>query len=188
MPSEPLADARAADWFVQADGDVWTKILLGPPGYAAYVRIQFADQDERPSVAVPTMPAVVDLLIANGGPFARGFVGLWEGYGGHVPAGPRFDVFEETSDQLPVRTYVLLTTPLDELFRPGVVWPDESSVFVEPHLVWPADRTWFIAADVDPQWFTVGASEDMASKLLANHSFDAELIPYGMRTARGDDW
>ena len=30
---------NAAAWFVEADADWWTKVTLGPPGFAAYARV-----------------------------------------------------------------------------------------------------------------------------------------------------
>lgn len=178
VPYTPLQDARAADWFADADVDVWTKIAFGPPGYPEYVRVFFVNETDRSDFAEPAMPAILELLDRHT-TSNECFVALWEGYGaGSLPPGPRFDAVEEELG--PVRTYVLLRAALNQLFEVGTFEPDQA-LFEEPHAIWPADRSWFIAADVDPEWCTVGTTREAALAILADPRFDAESISYGER-------
>jgi hypothetical protein len=43
---------------------------------------------------------------------------------------------------------------------------------VGPAFVWPADHRWCLAADVDPHYAGVGASEDAVHALLALPDLD----------------
>ena len=175
---QPVEDAGAAAWFGGADVDVWTKIACGPPGYDEYVRVFFVNETERPDVAEPAMPAVVDILAAHTTTSEECFVALWEGNGGTTPPGPEFDIFDDLLGS--VRRYVLLSAPAGRLFDVGTFEPGEE-LWPEPHAVWPADRAWFIAADVDPEWCTVGTTHKAAAALLADPRLDTELVPYGER-------
>ncbi len=180
MPYSPLQDARAADWFADADVNVWTKIAFGPPGYPAYVRVFFVNETERSDFADPAMPEIVDLLGEHTTSAEECFVALWEGYGaGSLPPGPRFDIVEPGVGS--VRRYVLLRSALDQLFKLGTFEPGET-LYEEAHAIWPADRSWFIAADVDPEWCTVGTTHEAAFEILADPRFDAESISYGERS------
>lgn len=50
MTLRALADPAPADWWVRAGTDEWTKIVLGPPGYAAYARLQLVPADDESDV------------------------------------------------------------------------------------------------------------------------------------------
>ena len=76
--------------------------------------------------------------------------------------------------------YVLLEAPLNGLFEPGAFGGDEV-LLDEPHAVWPADKAWFIASDVDPDWFTIGTTRRAAEQVLTDPRFDAESVTYGTR-------
>jgi hypothetical protein len=42
-----------------------------------------------------------------------------------------------------------------------------------PAFVWPADRTWCVAADIDPHWAGIGASSLSIKRLIADRRLDA---------------
>lgn len=181
MTYEPLHDAEPAEWFATADVDPWAKIDCGPPGFEEYVRVFFINVDERPDFAEPAMPALIDALTPHTGTPEVCFVALWEGYGADtLPPGPTFEIFDDAPHDWPIRKYVLLAAPLARLFVPGTFQPGET-LFEEAHALWPADRSWFIAADVDPEWCTVGTTHVVAAELLADPRFETELVPYGTR-------
>jgi hypothetical protein len=154
--------------------------LFRTTGYDEYVRVFLVNDAERPDFADPAMPAALDVLRSHTGTPDDCFVALWTGYGANVlPPGPRFDISDSRYGG-PVRTYVLLEAPLDRLFEHGMFQADQT-LYEEPHAIWPADRAWFIAADVDPEWCTVGAAHEAAAELLADPRFDSEFVPYGTR-------
>ena len=161
-PKVPVRAPAEAEWFVNADVDWWTKVLYGPPGFDAYVRVQLVN-DRGETRDEPAMAPVLELLSSHTS--GDVFVALWDGYGGDVPQGPRFEV--------PHRSYVLLERALDAVL--------DDEWFNEPHLVWPAGHAWFIAADVDPVWFTVGCSTDVATALMGDPRILSELTEYGTR-------
>lgn len=47
-----------------------------------------------------------------------------------------------------------------------------------PHLMWPADRCWFVTKDVDPDWVGVAGTELLVDELLAVDGLDAAPSTY----------
>ncbi len=88
--------------------------------------------------------------------------------------------------QLPGRDYVLLTTALDELadptwpYRAGIGWIPESSPFggsgPMPQLIWPADRAWCIASEIDFDSTVIGGSRSLIDAILAS-GLEALAVP-----------
>ncbi|MDO5740802.1 MAG: hypothetical protein Q4P07_11725 [Ornithinimicrobium sp.] len=72
------------------------------------------------------------------------------------------------------RNYYLFQGPVADLggwgaadMAPGIPRQD-----LAPAFVWPADRAWCMAADVDPHWAGIGASEDVVAELLSIPDLD----------------
>lgn len=56
----------------------------------------------------------------------------------------------------------------------------------EPAFVWPADRAWCIARDVDPHWAGIGASQLAIDELIADPALDVvPADPAGIQPAYG---
>lgn len=88
---------------------------------------------------------------------------LWEGYGWltHDPDRPRV--------RLPGRDYLLFTGPLPaaaDLF-------DGTIAHQTPNLLWPADRAWCVACEIDLHCTFVGGSEDLVDEILADRGLEA---------------
>jgi hypothetical protein len=176
MPLEPQLDVAAADWFAHADADWADLVGYGPPGFEAYARVPFDLDDDSPvNPDVRVMQAALDLLEQHTATPESIYVGVWHGWGvweddvhPRAPRAPRFAV--------PHREYVLLAGNLVEaltLESLGIDYP------ATPHLLWPADHAWFIASDVDPDWFGVGASQVAVDDLVSHEAINAVPVPYG---------
>ena len=57
--------------------------------------------------------------------------------------------------------------------RPGSGTGPSSPKGGTPAFVWPADRTWCVAADIDPHWAGIGASVPAIKQLIADRRLDA---------------
>lgn len=101
------------------------------------------------------------------------FAAVWEGWTGRdlAPRAPRIPV--------PNREMLLFTGPVGVLRdAPSLAWFGTVTGYAEPHLVWPADRAWCVACDVDEEVeFTVGCGTDAARAL-------AEALPGAVRRVR----
>jgi hypothetical protein len=101
---------------------------------------------------------------------------------------PTFAVAGE--GRVPVRAYFLFHGSLSD----AVIWglPTEAGIWDGPEFsqggtpafVWPADRSWCVAADIDPHWAGVGASEPVIKRLIADGRLDAvEADPIAQQPA-----
>lgn len=82
MPLRPLSDTSAADWFVEADADWWTKVCLGPPGYAAYARVHYDLEDQPEGYNDSVRPVLRSILARCTATPDDCYFALWEGWGG----------------------------------------------------------------------------------------------------------
>jgi hypothetical protein len=170
----PEDHASAADWFVDAAASWWVKATYGPPGYESYARVMFdltaaqADSDAR------LMSTVLDILVPHTSTPQLVYVGVWEGWGHSIPAGARFGI---RAGSYPERVYALLSGPVTSALDPASLGltPGHTAT---PHLVWPADRAWFVASDVDPDWFTVAGSGAAIRDLLAAPGVDTAPVEH----------
>lgn len=94
---------------------------------------------------------------------------------------------------LPAREYVLLTGTLDELadptwpYRAGIGWRAGGDYGPMPSLMWPADRAWCVATEIDFDSTLVGGSRPLVEAILADPTFEAfEVGPDDDLTLAGD--
>jgi hypothetical protein len=142
---------------------------------------------ERGGLAPAPFAALCDILAAHTHTPTECFFGIWNGFGwvhggnvrmsatGTEPVPAAFT--EEERDQarlaLPGREYVLLTGPLSAASQVGD--PNGLRGF-EPHspnLMWPADRTWFVASEIDFDSTLVGGTTDLVGAILDSPGLDA---------------
>ena len=167
--SSSTADAR---WLGGSAAPWWQVITFGPADFTTYARVRFIPDPVRPGqaeadVEVPddhpsdleqTRAALRVLARFTSTPQDCWFA-VWEGYAGSIdiPAGlPLLD--------LPHRRYGLLRGDLAGIEG----WEEAvgSRLAVAPAFVWPSDRSWCWASDVDPHWAGVGAAEPAVRALL----------------------
>lgn len=185
LRSEP--DVAAAQWWAGRD-EPWDLLCtVGPSGFASYAQVLMpldggeaarlpagpGNEDDR------TLGAVLDVLAAHTRTPDDCLWCLWDGWG-PAPAGPRVDLVH--------RRYLLFRGPLGD----GWDWHlpqgrlDVTGV-ARPAAVWPVDRAWFVAFDVDPSWAGVGGSEDAVAALVADPRLDARPVVWGpLDDPRGD--
>jgi hypothetical protein len=119
---------------------------------------------------------------------------LWEGFGdiqGSVatitvgshpspvvqPAFPE-RVLDGPRVELPHRRYLLFRGSLDQAGDWGAreVLPGMSSRINSPNLMWPADRAWFVATEIDMPWTGVAGSAELIADLVATPGLDVEVV------------
>lgn len=178
---QPAANAEAARWLLLADVRWQDLVTFGPPGFHAYVRIALpqaeaaTQSDERP---VDTTRAALEVLASYTTTSDCGYAAVWEGWGGGPPSpqAPRVDI--------PNRAMLLFTGSVQVLRdAPALAWYGTAvGVHQEPHLVWPEDRAWCLACDVDEELeFTVGCSSEASTALSRALPGAVRRVHYGER-------
>ncbi|GAA0268413.1 hypothetical protein [Cryptosporangium japonicum] len=163
MTLRRCTDRKAANWILSS-GLPWQQLVgFGPGGFAAYARLRLLpdpawDGQSENDVEVDDEPehdqvaTALDVLSRHTGTPDDWYFCVWEGWGVDL-GGPRIVV--------PERSYFLLRGRWDE-------WGDRP----EPAFVWPADRAWCLAHDVDPHWAGIGADAAAVDDLLADARID----------------
>ena len=151
-----------------------------PPGPAPW-----AGRPQQGSLDAGDAAALVDILAGHTGTPGHCWFGVWDGYGwdntvvltpqdsrgvplkvpdpvpASVRAGPRV--------RLPNRDYLL--------YEGGV---DGALAFVDsqrqtPNLWWPADRSWFVASEIDLAWTYFGGSAELVRRVASDSRL--EVLP-----------
>ena len=178
MSLRPVRDGSPADWLV-AQGQPWPRLsLFGPDGYEAYARLRFipdprfggqeeADHDGGDDLPgeLEQLRTVVEVLRRHTSTPEVAWHCLWDGWG---------DLHESATVHHPHRSYHLFTGPLSDLGEWGAdeIAPGMPRRPMMPAFVWPGDRAWCIAADVDPHWAGIGASQAAVDELVALSTVD----------------
>jgi len=122
----------------------------------------------------PALRQALAALVDYTATAASGYAAIWEGWTSRddPPKAPRV--------LIPNRRMLLFTGPVDELraqgrASSGLVRLRAGRVYEEPHLVWPEDRAWCLACEVDEEIeFTVGCSIEASEGL-------ARALPVAVR-------
>jgi hypothetical protein len=81
---------------------------------------------------------------------------------------------------LPDREYVLLTAAVSEFADP--TWPDRARIgsrrgwSLTPNLLWPEDRAWFLASEIDFDSTVIGGSRALIDSILATSALETAEI------------
>jgi hypothetical protein len=111
------------------------------------------------------------------------WVAIWSGWAWHPPnAHP--DRFPQV--ELPGREYYLYRGSLDDVARHRYdEWEDETTVtpewpsFQSPNMIWPQDRAWFVATEVDFDSTLIGGMADLVREILEHPDLEAFEVREG---------
>lgn len=202
-------DVSHAQWFVRAEAPWQVLATQGPPGFEAWATVRFdVGESEAYRSDDEIMAIVVELASRHTRTRDDVFFGLWDGWGELTDAGrvystlrsnwlrdlwfrpspprirPAFDdgvLGAPKAELRGDRAYLLFRGPASDVgdwgARPFGV--DVERTLPPASITWPADRAWFIAADVDPVWLCVGGSEALISAVLAHPELDASPAVHG---------
>jgi hypothetical protein len=131
---------------------------------------------ERPFVREPEsgglrgtdLAALIEHLAAHTTTADDCYVGIWHGFGWL----DRADLASTMELRLDQRTVLVRRGPIRTAHEVG--WRHRDGTFVSeaPTLMWPADRSWFVAGDVDLDSTYLGGSTDLINSLLADPSLE----------------
>jgi hypothetical protein len=176
--------------------------LVGSPDHLNFRGSLWCGGDpERGDLAATPFAALCDLLAAHTHTPTECFFGIWEGWAWVHGGGFRFTLVsrdalregivprtepipaaftEQERDQarlvLPGREYVLLTGPLSAASEVGEPHGLEGFEPHSPNLMWPADRAWFVASEIDFDSTLVGGTSDLIQAILDSPALDAWAV------------
>jgi hypothetical protein len=96
------------------------------------------------------------------------FIGIWEGRGW-----VRALAVETARLAMPERVHSIFAGPLRAVETVGWISPDQRLVRESPSVIWPRDRAWFVATDVDQDSTFVGGSRDLVTELTLHPQLEA---------------
>lgn len=174
---QPATSAEAAHWLLRSDIDWWDLVRYGPPGFDVYVRIAFNPDPHGldPGGEEPGLRLALGVLAAHTVTPATAYAAIWEGWTSALPPPPAPRV------RIPHRTMLLFTGPVGVLRdAPVLAWQGGGRMYQEPHLVWPEDRAWCLACEVDEEIeFSVGCTNDAAHALMEAMPGAVRRVAYG---------
>lgn len=177
-----LPDTSVADWLISATAnmspeDLWRTLLCGPPGYESYARVlalpdpAYPDQPEAEidEHVFDIYPDDFDLVrgavevLSTGQPEILSFL-MWDGW----PFRPEIPTSATVSIG-DMRTCVVAQGTVDDWYA----WATQTQeAAFAPSFVWPRDRSWCIAYDVDAHFLGAGGSQGAIDRLLTHPRFD----------------
>lgn len=145
----------------------WTHVAAGRPGRSCPPADQAphyeTDDPADGSLDSLKLAILVDVL-RSAAPASADVVnyGLWNGFGASQ-SGPTL--------ALPGRDYHLFTGPLTVIDRwAGIEFPQS------PNLMWPDDRSWFLATEIDWDFTLVGGSEFLIATIEAEPGLETVRV------------
>ncbi len=170
MNARSAKDATPARWLLRPDV-IWCDLVrYGPPSFDIYIRIAFPEHDD----GEDAVRAALTTLAKHTSTPDKCHAAVWEGWCGTPP------IREAPRLEIPNREMLLFTGPIKALRdAPSLAW-DEPGIHVPPHLVWPEDRAWCLACEVDEDIeFTVGCSSPVAHALANAFPGRTRRVEYG---------
>lgn len=166
---------HAVEGWLDLGEERWRSTVgFGPAGFEAYARLRVVPDplwpgqcETEPASADEAMPEseqvelLLHVLLAQSPP-QEVHVAVWDGWGEDLSALPGVD---EGWLAGVARRYRVRRQPRDELLEHG--FGD-----LTPAFVWPQDRSWCFAFDVDPHWAGIGGSRESVTAALAIPGLD----------------
>jgi hypothetical protein len=145
------------------------------------------DPPVRGDLAPAPFAALCALLAAHTDTPSECFFAIWEGWGWvhggnwlmsatgaeQVPAAFTEQERDQARLVLPGREYVLLTGPLSTASQIGEPHGLRGFEPHSPNLMWPADRAWFVASEIDFDSTLVGGAADLLQAILDAPALEA---------------
>lgn len=144
----------------------------------------------------PHLERLVDVLARYTSTPDDCFFGLWDGFGdihgspavgllrvgrgkpADVPPAFPSEVLTGARVEIPGRSYLLFRGQLLDAGQWGAadLEPGHPRSINSPNLMWPLDRTWFVASEIDVPWTGVAGSSALLEELMADTLLDVEPV------------
>ncbi len=129
------------------------------------------------------LAALCDLLAAHTTTPDQCFVGRWEGYGRMADS----EWSPSPVLMLEQRTFLVRRGPIDLALSIGQRRSSGPLVAEPPTILWPADRSWFVASDPDLDSTYLGGPDALIESLVAHRDLEGWPVEAGDRVTIGSD-
>ncbi|KAA1422431.1 hypothetical protein FE697_014895 [Mumia zhuanghuii] len=174
MTLRPLTDLGPADWLAAADSAGFDVVSLGAPGFDAYVRLLHPldpdDDEEQAALNVEgdlgeaLLASLCEVLARHTTTPDHAYFCRWDEE--QLDSGRRLLIGGRES----ARAYLVFEGPLAEAGHwgghPVHGWINS------PNLLWPADRAWCFATEIDLPWTGIGGPQALIDELHTDDRFD----------------
>jgi len=180
MSLTPCSDLSVAAWITGSDLPWEQLVTFGPQEFLAYARLRFLPDPSAPGEQEPVLGVdapdehdllriALDVLGRHTGAAEDVYFCVWEGWGTPptLQGAPTVTV--------PHRSYFLFRGALTDFDwdSPRMAGAPPGFAVPPPAFVWPADRAWCLARDVDPHYAGIGAAPEAIAQLVAHPALDA---------------
>lgn len=191
MPLRACSDLSAAEW-ITGSALPWGRLVsMGPAGLAAYARLRFIPDPQRPGQSendvevgwgLPTehdrLGVALEVLGRHTSTPGEVYYCIWDGWGWSPPgraAEVGIGVTATHELEIAARSFYLLRGTLADFdgweVEDAPPAPQGQAV-PDPAFIWPADHSWCVANDVDPHYAGIGASAAAIAQLLETPGLD----------------
>lgn len=178
---QPIRWAEVAAWSGGAIHALVQWVPMARPRQPASSAQPFLAAPADGRLAPDTLAELCDLLASHTAAPERCYFGVWEGYG-WVGPGARFAAHLD----LPERTQHMFRGSLSRVqeigSQVGGFFRQES-----PSLMFPADRSWFVATEVDFDSTYLGGSQELVDAVVADQRLEAWPVSATDPTDAGSD-
>ena len=184
MTMTAVLNTAPAAWLTQ-DPAPWDQVTgFGPSVFEAYARLRLIPDPVSPDQSATDhgtpeanpdlnkLRTLVEKLLPHTTTPSHGYFCFWYGFTGVVedvdfrcPPIRESQLAEAPLVRLPHREYYLFEGPLEAIHQ----WQAGELL---PAFVWPEDRAWCTAKDVDPHWVGIAAREQAVRTLLWSTDLD----------------
>ena len=193
-------DPSVGDWIKDSlDEWIWGETLkldsIIPHGFESYISIRNAEDDSgHGKISPQVMSDLIEVLNKFTQPSTPCYIGFWEGYGiwdtpGYFVLGGDHEDARRLSEahfvtlpdgsesspklELPNRNYILMRGILSESLKLGSgTW--DWFIPQSPNLLWPPDRSWCVAAEIDFNVSLIGGSASLIEHIESCGLFTTE--------------
>lgn len=156
-----LKDPQELTQFLELGVDSWERSATwGPSTYEAHALVMSHDTDGTMDSELAALKRLVEVLRGHTSSPNAAYFCFWDGWGFELDA-PKLESV--------ARGYYVTSGPLNGLDG----WPNSASTGdVSPAFVWPEDRSWVIAKDVDAEAIGLAASRSAIAAVSSEREFE----------------
>jgi hypothetical protein len=176
----------------------WHALIDAPDPFDHRSELWDAGEPREGSLDLHQLQALCDLLAAHTTTPNDCYFAMWEGWGSHNGSGVRLTVSDDgasTSEdvpplytrhewaaprlRLPWRDYLLLAGRLDAVGPITQYDPDMPHATQSPALIWPADRAWVVATEIDFDSTLLAGTAETIAAVLTHPDLEAYPVQPG---------
>lgn len=175
----------------------WHTVIGAPDPFDRTSHLWPKGEPDVGNLALPQLHALSEVLAAHTTTPGACYFAMWEGWGSHNGSGARLTLTTDRATpehipplytprewaterlHLPGRNYLLLIGPLDAIGPIAQYDLDMPAATRSPSLIWPADRAWVLATEIDFDSTLLAGTTEAVAAVLARPDLEAHPVQPG---------